>query len=92
MILALVLSSLLRSMLFLKLVLVEERGPIVTRCAVPRESERWAKGAASPKSERRIPSAPRLVDKANTCSLSFDLGVPGRMERYREAGQPLLAA
>src|SRR5690348_13236773 len=26
----------------------------------------------------------RLVNTANTCSLSFDLVFPGRMERYRE--------
>ena len=26
----------------------------------------------------------RLVNVANTCSLSFDLVLPGRMERYRE--------
>ena len=35
--------------------------------------------------------APRLVNVANTCSLSFELGLPGRMERYREVVQSLLA-
>jgi len=46
------------------------------------------KGAASPKSERKIPRALRLGDKVKTCPLSFDLDVPGRMERYREGSVP----
>jgi hypothetical protein len=45
----------IESMLFLKEVLVEERGPVVAPRAFPWNPERWVKGAASPKSERRIP-------------------------------------
>ena len=54
-------------------VLIEERGPSVTRRAVPRGTERRVKGAASPKSVRRTRAASRLVGKINIVLLSFDL-------------------
>ena len=64
-------------------VLVEERGPPVTRRAFP-----WIRSAGRKGQPRRNRCAGsvalRLVNTANTCSLSFDLVFPGRMERYRE--------
>ena len=64
-------------------VLVEERGPPVTRRVIPWIRSAGRKG--QPRRNRRAGSvARRLVNTANTCSLSFDLVLPGRMERYRE--------
>src|SRR5450631_124762 len=64
-------------------VLVEERGPPVTRRAFPWIRSAGRKGQLC-RNRCAGSVALRLVNTANTCSLSFDLVFPGRMERYRE--------
>ena len=80
------------SMLFFKEVLVEERGPVVARCAIPRESGAPGERGSLAEIGASDPSAQRLVDKANTCPLSFDLEVSGPDGALSGSGvQPLLA-